>query len=315
MSPQDLRDRPQKSPDPLSEVLRLVEARGVVSGAVTADGAWTTTVDLTEPLKFVAVVSGGVRVQTDGVAPVQAGPGDVVVLNHRRRVTLSHVPDGVVPVEFELTESETLVQVGGGEQDRVLGGHIGVNDVGGQLLRTALPPMLHVRASAAGAPHLHDLAARMYDEFTADRVGSDFAVGQLAQLLVLAVLRTHLDREGAMPPSLLRILTDERLLPAAAAIHAEPGKPWQLSELARIAAMSRTSFAERFRAAAGVPPMTYLSTWRMLLAQRALRDGDRSVGALAYELGYTSESAFSNAFKRQVGISPLHYRSSTRTVG
>ena len=94
MSPQDLRDRPQKSPDPLSEVLRLVEARGVVSGAVTADGAWTTSVDLTEPLKFVAMVSGGVRVQTDGVTPVQVGAGDVVVLNHRRRLPLSSASAG-----------------------------------------------------------------------------------------------------------------------------------------------------------------------------------------------------------------------------
>ncbi|WP_372495458.1 helix-turn-helix domain-containing protein [Saccharopolyspora soli] len=46
----------------------------------------------------------------------------------------------------------------------------------------------------------------------------------------------------------------------------------------------------------------------MLLAQRALRDGDVGVGSLAVELGYSSESAFSNAFKREVGESPLRYR-------
>ncbi|MGY4654026.1 helix-turn-helix domain-containing protein [Mycobacterium sp. URHB0021] len=36
------------------------------------------------------------------------------------------------------------------------------------------------------------------------------------------------------------------------------------------------------------------------------------MGPLAYELGYTSESAFSNAFKREVGMSPLRYRASIR---
>jgi AraC-like DNA-binding protein len=76
--------------------------------------------------------------------------------------------------------------------------------------------------------------------------------------------------------------------------------------------MSRTSFAERFRAVAGVPPLTYLSAWRMQLAQRALRAGDTRVAPLAFELGYTSESAFSNAFKREVGMSPLRYRTSVR---
>jgi AraC-like DNA-binding protein len=61
-------------------------------------------------------------------------------------------------------------------------------------------------------------------------------------------------------------------------MHAEPGKPWWLEELAPAAAMSRTSFAERFRTVTGIPPLTYLDSWRMLLAQRALREGDTRVG-------------------------------------
>jgi AraC-like DNA-binding protein len=50
----------------------------------------------------------------------------------------------------------------------------------------------------------------------------------------------------------------------------------------------------------------------MLLAQRALRDSDVRVGSLAIELGYASESAFSTAFKREVGESPLRYRNRAR---
>jgi AraC-like DNA-binding protein len=72
--------------------------------------------------------------------------------------------------------------------------------------------------------------------------------------------------------------------------------------------MSRTSFAERFRQVARVPPLTYLGQWRMTLAQRALRDDDTRIGQLAARLGYGSESAFSTAFKREVGVSPLRYR-------
>ena len=94
-------------------------------------------------------------------------------------------------------------------------------------------------------------------------------------------------------------------------MHAEPGKPWRLEELARAAAMSRTrspsGSGRGGRAAADVP-----ERWRMLLAQRALRDGDTRVGPLAFELGYASESAFSTAFKREVGMSPLRYRSRIR---
>ena len=76
--------------------------------------------------------------------------------------------------------------------------------------------------------------------------------------------------------------------------------------------MSRTTFAVRFKQAAGVAPLTYLTEWRMRLAERALRERDTPVADLARSLGYTSESAFSNAFKRVMGNAPRRYRSTVR---
>ena len=69
-----------------------------------------------------------------------------------------------------------------------------------------------------------------------------------------------------------------------------------------------TAFALRFKAVAGVAPLAYLTAWRMRLAQRALRDEDVNVAELATQLGYASESAFSHAFKREVGVGPRAYR-------
>ena len=191
--------------------------------------------------------------------------------------------------------------------DLVVGGRILLNPAGHQLLMQALPPVGHVRASATEATRLRAIIDQLVDEVTGDRMGSAFAIRQYAQLLVLEVLRAYLG-QASLPPGRLRVLTDERLRPAVSRMHAEPGRSWKLEELAHAAAMSRTSFAERFRQVAGVPPLTYLHGWRMLLAQRALRDGDVRIGSLAAELGYTSESAFSTAFKREVGESPLRYR-------
>ena len=50
----------------------------------------------------------------------------------------------------------------------------------------------------------------------------------------------------------------------------------------------------------------------MSIAERALRSEDIPVSALALSLGYTSESAFSNAFKRTIGIAPKRYRDAAR---
>lgn len=63
---------------------------------------------------------------------------------------------------------------------------------------------------------------------------------------------------------------------------------------------------------AGVPPLTYLCTWRMRLAQHTLRREDTPVAAIASALGYGSESAFSNAFKRTTGVAPRRYREAAR---
>ncbi len=76
--------------------------------------------------------------------------------------------------------------------------------------------------------------------------------------------------------------------------------------------MSRTSFAVHFKSVASVAPLAYLTEWRMRLAQRTLRDEDASVSEIATSLGYTSESAFSNAFKRVTGTAPRNYRNAER---
>ncbi|WP_433171679.1 AraC family transcriptional regulator [Actinoallomurus sp. CA-150999] len=306
--------------DQLSEALDLVEVRGVLSSGIAERGPWVVRVPTAYPLKssaavslkFFAMVRGRARLSTDGVdGPIELEPGDVAVLNRRTWVQVEGgAGDG--PRREILPEvgvsSARLIGAASGVDDMLIGGRIELNPAGDALLLEALPPLGHIRAEAALRDRLHWL----FDEVTGNRMGSAFAIRQHGQLLLLEVLRAYVD-QAELPPGWLRVLTDERLRPALRLMHAEPGRHWGLEELAREAAMSRTTFAERFRAVAGVPPLAYLNRWRMLLARRALRDSDVPVRSLAAELGYTSESAFSNAFKREVGESPLRHRHRTRS--
>lgn len=91
-------------------------------------------------------------------------------------------------------------------------------------------------------------------------------------------------------------------------MHAEPSRSWHLPELASAAAMSRTAFATRFKALAGMGPLTYLAQWRMRLAQRWLAAGTLPIGQIARATGFGSDAAFSNAFKRMTGESPSRFR-------
>ncbi|MFD4407473.1 AraC family transcriptional regulator [Nocardia sp. NPDC058499] len=292
--------------DPLSEILDLVEIQGVMSTGIAADGAWVARGPLVDhPLKFVAVARGSVRLTTDdGNRPLLVESGEVAILNNRSWMEVRGGDDDVPPREIDV--SSPGYNVHDDATDVVFGGHITLNAIGRSLLLQTLPPVAHVRA-ASTTVRLRDGLDRLLAEMSAHRMGAGFAVRQHAQLVVLDMLRVYLD-QAELPPGRLRVLTDERLHNAVALMHAEPGRAWRLATLAQAAAMSRTAFATRFRAVAGIPPLTYLNRWRMLLAQQALRTGDTQVGALASALGYTSDSAFSTAFKREVGESPLRYR-------
>jgi AraC-like DNA-binding protein len=87
-----------------------------------------------------------------------------------------------------------------------------------------------------------------------------------------------------------------------------PAHPWTIDELASGVAVPRSAFAERFTAFVGQPPMQYLAHWRMQLAAGRLATGSAKVAAIAEEVGYDLEAAFSRAFKRLIGVSPVAWR-------
>jgi AraC-like DNA-binding protein len=301
--------------DQLSEVFDLVGVRGLVTGGFAVRGPWVSRGAIDDPIKLIAMVSGHARLVTDGAGEtLQLAPGDVAILNGRSWLEVCGGDGDGPPREVLPHEDDPATRMIGadfGTADVVIGGRVDLDPAGRSLLQQALPPVGHVRAAAPGAANMRASLHRLFDEVAHRRMGSGFAIRQYGQLLLLDVLRAYLD-QADLPPGWLRLVSDDRLRPALRLMHAEPGAAWGLVELAHAAAMSRTSFAERFRATSGVPPLTYLSRWRMLLAQRALRDGDVRIGALAAELGYASESAFSTAFKREVGESPLRFRHRVR---
>ncbi|NVZ67251.1 helix-turn-helix transcriptional regulator, partial [Pseudomonas gingeri] len=167
-----------------------------------------------------------------------------------------------------------------------------------------LPPWIHVPAASPQAKAFRWLLDQLVEERASELPGVQLASAQLAQLLFIQILRAHLSTSAPMPAGWLRALADTRIAPALRLMHGDPARAWHLDELARACAMSRTTFALRFRTTAGVAPLTYLTEWRMRLAERALREDNRPMAVLAQTLGYSSESAFSNAFKRVTGSSP-----------
>jgi AraC-like DNA-binding protein len=298
------------SDDPFSAVLALVNARAVCAGGFTAGGAWAIAFPPPEQLKFFVIARGHCWLAVEGLgAPFRMGEGDVLMLSAPRAFVVSSDPAVPPRPAGEIFAGFTSgIFALGGDEMLLLGGHVDMAAGCGSLLLEGLPDLIRVNGSSAEAPQLKSLIAQLAEECSASRQGASFACTALAQLIFLQILRGHLAREGELAPGLLRVLADRRLAPALRLMHAEPARSWHLPELASAAAMSRTAFAMRFKALAGVGPLAYLAQWRMRLAQRWLAAGGMPIGQIARATGFSSDAAFSNAFKRMTGESPSQFR-------
>jgi len=136
---------------------------------------------------------------------------------------------------------------------------------------------------------------------------------QVAELLLVEVLKLHLASAPAEQTGWLRALRDPVLAPALAAIHTSPELRWNLLSLAAESRVSVSLLDDRFREVLGLAPIRYLTGWRMHVARDLLRSSDLGVGAVARRVGYESEEAFSRAFKRETGKSPGLWRCAHNT--
>lgn len=300
--------------DPLSDALVVADARSVLTGGITAGGDWALSLPAGDRLQVYALVKGACLLFIGDSDPLRLEEGDVVVVDGKHEVTVCSGP-GLTPVDLVdiHTDPETnMAHLGDGGDVIGISGHIDLSRDYDELLREALPPLILVRSDAAEAPTLSWLVGQLMKETGTGRPGSEFISNHLAQVLFMEILRVCLSDAGGLPVGWLRVLADPRLAPALRLMHGDPSRPWQLTELARVAAMSRATFALRFKEAAGAPPLTYLLNWRMRLAARHLRQEQAPVAVIAQQVGYTSESAFSNAFKRTMGVSPRRYRDNAR---
>jgi AraC-like DNA-binding protein len=297
--------------DPFAEVLSLTNAEAVVTGGFSAGGPWAIRFPAREKIKFFAIVKGNCWVKLDGEPePIFFETGDVGLLSVPCESIVSSHPD-VEPIgamELFSGVGRNLATLGDGKDFAYIGGHVLLDPIRGRLIGNILPPWIHTRGDSSHAVVFRWLLDRLIEERDAGQPGAQLASAQLTQLLFIQILRSYLDTANHMPTGWLRALGDPRIAPALRLMHGEPARNWHLEELAKACAMSRTSFAYHFRTVAGLAPLTYLSEWRMHLAERSLRDERKPVAVVARSLGYSSESAFSTAFKRFFGKSPTAYR-------
>ncbi|MBN8233459.1 AraC family transcriptional regulator [Corallococcus macrosporus] len=292
--------------DPLAEVVTLLQPGAPFSKLVSAAGRWRVRrAEAGRPF-YCAVLMGRMRLAIDGREPVILEKGDFVL----------------VPAAFDFTTTSVEPPKGKQETPRLVlpdgeirnGEHHGPPDVrlmvgycvfaspDASLLVSLLPQFVLVR----GEPRLASLVELLREESRERRPARDVILARLMEVLLIEALRSTAGT--AASPGLLRGLADERLAVAIRRMHEHPTRAWTVAQLAKEAALSRSTFFERFSRAVGVAPMEYLLGWRMALAKDLLRrKKEVTVAEVAEQVGYGSASTFSVAFTRHVGLPPTHY--------
>ena len=265
-----MRDSSGMTTDLLSDLLSLVRARCNLSGRLVAGGRWARRFANLDAVKLCAAVEGACWFFMDGMAsPVRFERGDVLVTNGSRSLVLASEPQLVADaVTTPLAQDESgNYRLGHGEDFVMLGGMV-------QIETRHQPPLIHVRGAHREAASLGWLLEQIVREMEPPaRPGWPMVLIELAQLLFVQTLRAYVMQSPEGGGGWLRALGDRRLAPALASMHADPGRAWRLEDLAKEASMSRTSFVVHFREVMGVPPLTYLTNWRMRLAERDLSAG------------------------------------------
>ena len=288
--------------DPLAEVVSLLKPTGALSKVVTGAGQWRLRrTDDRQPF-YCVVLQGGCSLASAGHEPVELGQGDFLLIPAAYDYTVTSTE---APPPGRYTEPVMIgageVRLGDPEREAdvvILIGHCAFGSPDAALLVSLLPELVHV----TGEARLATLVALIGEEARGAKPARDLILARLLEVLLIEALRSASGTKAS--PGLLRGLADPRLAIAIRRMHEQPGRSWTIADLAGEAALSRSTFFDRFRRAIGTAPIDYLLTWRMALAQNLLREGDARIGEVAKRVGYGSASTFSVAFARHVGIPP-----------
>src|SRR6266508_6150302 len=101
---------------------------------------------------------------------------------------------------------------------------------------------------------------------------------------------------------------NRRLLRARDAMDRAYAEPLDVTAVAAVACVSEAHFIRSFRTVFGETPHRYLQRRRVERSMFLLRETDRSITDICFDVGFTSLGTFSRTFRAIVGISPTEYR-------
>lgn len=306
--------------DALSSLLDGLRGDGAFLLRTSWQGPWSLRIMSEAPLTVLSAPKGEFCVVHDGREPTWVRPGDLVITRGPDHYLTADHPDTEPTIEIH--EGEACYSLDGrpmeeemslgvrswgnhldGDTVMMVGAYLSIGEIGERLAK-ALPPIIHL-----GPDDWDDTLVRVLDaEVMRDHPGQTTVLDRLLDLLVVSALRDWFERPEAEPPGWYRAQSDPIVGTAIRLMQNNPAEQWTVAQLASEVGASRAVLARRFSELVGVPPMEFLTSWRIDLAADLLRSSDLTIAAVADRVGYSTPFALSAAFKRVRGMSPSEHR-------
>jgi AraC-like DNA-binding protein len=312
--------------DALSETLKVMRLIGAIfiNGRFTAPWCYQSPhADYAAPLLepgaervviFHMITEGECYVEMMDQSPVHLVAGDAVIFPQGEAHRMSSAPGvpAATGAKLDVVLSKRPRQLaygGGGAVTRLVCGYMACDKRLARMLLAGLPSIVkvNVRGSNAGA-WLEASLRYALSEARSPRPGGMGVLAKLSEVLFIEVLRIYMNERPPGTTGWLAGVGDRIVGAALASLHKSPSRAWTLEELASEAGTSRSVLAEKFQLIVGIPPMQYLTQWRMLLAANLLAGSNAPLIQIAEEVGYQTDTAFSRAFSREYGAPPAKWR-------
>lgn len=306
--------------DALSVLLENVHLSETKYYRLNGLGNWSYSINKKDTILFYLVVSGSFCIDV-GNEIRETHAGDTIMISNAHQhvcYALGYNGDSALPLDDRLLEgTENVVEL----NDDSNGNSATLNsslilieckydrDMVRPLL-SVLPSILpELNSDSDGRFGVIDVEVKLLTlEYEHERMGRTAVINHWASIMMIECLRIYIESLPEATNNWLQAIKDPFLTKALAAMHDAPNQSWTIHQLAEVAGMSRSSFAQRFKETVGMPPLTYLIDYRLRLAARYLRLQQNSISRISELVGYASDSTFSQAFKRVYGVSPKAYR-------
>ncbi|WP_343580401.1 AraC family transcriptional regulator [Acinetobacter sp.] len=301
--------------DALSKIFADIHLNHTEYIYLKTQGEWSFICQDQTALIVHIVLVGSVFIQIDAQNSLTAHAGEIVVIPSGKAHTgadnaITKLVDAVDISKLFDGHQEEAIEFGthSSEKNLILTVRCQIDTIMARPFIQALPPMIHLQHGDTNAPEwlqigLHFLALETQNI----QAGRDIIIDHLVNILLIKCIRDHIQQISSQH-GWLSALNHPELSNSLAAIHNRPEDAWTVESLAEQCCMSRSKFASLFHEVIGESPLAYLQQHRMRLASQYLRKSNYSVQQIANKVGYSSETAFSQAFKRTFEHSPKQYR-------